>query len=170
MLQRTSGEVLVPLTVGGGIRTSKIRMGGLYWNVWGTCFYNDIMVVLDIQMSLMGGALLISSLFMKWDIARWFTTSIWREHFPIWGNVQPTQCCGLHFSGQSPSTSYVAISFFWIGFPSCSTTVHLCALTNGVTLWEKPLMAAADQFLEQNRHSQTVRRLLDSNRENGCKE
>ena len=37
-------------------------------------------------------------------------------------------------------------------------------------LWEKPLIAAASQLLEQNRHSQAMRRLLDNNKENGCKE
>ena len=37
-------------------------------------------------------------------------------------------------------------------------------------MWEKLLMAAAEQLLEQNRQSQAVRRLLDSNRENDCKE
>ena len=37
------------------------------------------------------------------------------------------------------------------------------------TLWEKLLMAATEQLLEQNRHNQAVRRLLDNIKENGCK-
>ena len=39
-----------------------------------------------------------------------------------------------------------------------------------IMLWEKLLIAAAEQLLEHNRRSQAVRRLLDSNRKNGCKE
>ena len=37
-------------------------------------------------------------------------------------------------------------------------------------LWEKLLIVAVKQLLEQNRHNQVGRRLLDSSSKNGCKE